>query len=338
MPKKYSNIEDIVRDHVNFSGKVSSKGWNSVYCEVCGDGRRTKGPRGGWLFSDDMVFYNCFNCPAEGNFDPHREYPFSKEMYGIFSSFNIPVKYCYDLIPEDKKGTREVKPKKVEYTFMDPPDFLYPLVEGDPSNSVVQAALNHLEEERLIDPFEFPFYLSNGKTSSNKMDVQTMARTTKNRLIIPAFVNERMIGFEAMALGNQKTKYITHGTHVVHGHDNLFKGDRSNYLFITEGFFDSYHLKGFATGTNNITKSQIELLEKSPRPKIVVPDRLNSHEALAEKALELGWGLSLPKIKPYKDISEAIKNYGILYVVESVMKNIHYGKNAQICLKMYGIL
>ena len=86
---KYTNIEDVVRDHVAFTGKVSSKGWNSTYCGVCGDGSRTQGPRGGWLFVDDMVFYNCFNCSCEGNFDPHREFPFSKKMYKIFSSFDL---------------------------------------------------------------------------------------------------------------------------------------------------------------------------------------------------------------------------------------------------------
>ena len=71
---KCTNIEDVVRGHVAFTGRVSSKGWSSTYCEVCGDGKRTQGPRGGWLFVDEIAFYNCFNCGVEGNFDPHGGY------------------------------------------------------------------------------------------------------------------------------------------------------------------------------------------------------------------------------------------------------------------------
>ena len=66
-------IEDIVRSYVPFSHGVSSKGWHSVYCEVCGDGNHSKGPRGGWLFSDEACFYSCFNCGIKTNYDPNRD-------------------------------------------------------------------------------------------------------------------------------------------------------------------------------------------------------------------------------------------------------------------------
>jgi len=96
-------------------------------------------------------------------------------------------------------------------------------------------------------------------------------------------------------------------------------------------------LNGVAVLTNKITNTQIELLNRTERQKVVVPDRRNDSNMLAKKALELGWGLSLPDIKPYKDISEAIEYYGILYVVDSVMKNIKYGKFANLSLGMYNL-
>ena len=106
----FNNIEDVVRQYVIFKGS-SSNGWNHCYCEYCGDGKREKGPRGNWLFSDDMAFYNCWNCGAKASFDPHREIPFSKDMHGIFKSFGIPLRECYALIPKEKNNElREVKP------------------------------------------------------------------------------------------------------------------------------------------------------------------------------------------------------------------------------------
>ena len=331
----YINIEDVVRDYVNFSHGTSSKGWNSVYCAVCGDGSRTKGPRGGWLFSDDMVFYNCFNCGVDGSFDPHRQYPFSEDMYKIFTSFGIPIKHCYSLI-DKKEEKRPVKQNKIKFDYMDIPDHFYLLSEAKSNDEVAYRATKHLVEKRLIEPDDFPFFLSTGKTKSSNPKDESMARACVNRLIIPAFVNERMIGYEAMALGNQQTKYLGVGSNLIHGYNNIFSFDNSP-LFVTEGFFDAFHLNGVAVLTNKITKTQIEILNKTERDKVIIPDRLDSHNTLAEKALALEWKISLPDIKPYKDVSEAIKNYGILHVVDSAMKNIKYGANAGIYLKLFVI-
>jgi hypothetical protein len=141
-----------------------------------------------------------------------------------------------------------------------------------------------------------------------------------------------------MALSKSKDKYITIGKNLIHGHHNIFNQPEYVPLFVTEGFFDSFYLNGVAVLTNSFTNKQIELLERTNRPKIVVPDRKNTHHGLAEKALELGWGISFPEIKPYKDISEAIKNYGVFFVVNSVMSSIKYGNSAKISLKIYNFL
>lgn len=330
---KYSNIESIVRDHVTFHGSPSSHGWVSCYCAVCGDGSRTKGPRGGWLFHNDMVFYHCFNCPAEGTFDPHREFPFSKEMYNIFSSFGVPLKHCYGLI--DNNVPTVVKRQPIKFDTIDIPDHFIKLC--DATSSVAERALQHLIEKRRIDPYDYPFYVSTGHTKSKHQKDISMAKACSNRLIIPAFMNDKVIGYEAMALGNQSKKYFAVGTNLLHGYNNIFKYDVSVPLFITEGFFDSFYLNGVAVLTNNISANQIELLDKSNRLKIVVPDRKDTHNTLAEKAIDLNWGVSFPDIKPYKDVSEAVRHYGVLYVADSIMKNIKMGKSAQFCLKLFNL-
>ena len=72
------SVEDLARKYVNFRHGISN-GWNMTYCEVCGDGSRTKGPRGGWLFTDggETCFYHCFNCGNKENFSTKREHAFS---------------------------------------------------------------------------------------------------------------------------------------------------------------------------------------------------------------------------------------------------------------------
>jgi hypothetical protein len=75
-----SELENIILPHLATHG-VSSSGWHSVYCEHCGDGGRTQGPRGGWLFNDNISFYHCFNAGCDGNVDYQRESPFSSDMW-----------------------------------------------------------------------------------------------------------------------------------------------------------------------------------------------------------------------------------------------------------------
>lgn len=338
---KYSSIEDIVREVVPFNHGVSSQGWHKTYCAVCGDGSHSKGARGNWLFNDKMLFYNCFNCGIDGTFDPRREYPFSKNMHAIFKAYDIPLKDCYILIEECKgkhSEERKITRKRADFDPIPIPDWFYPLNEAPSTDVIAKKAHEHLINRRKIDPDYFSFYLSTGKTASNDPKDINLAKTFVNRLIIPAFVDDNLIGYEGMALGSQGKKYIGIGKNLIHGYNNIFKKDNHIPLYITEGFFDSYHLHGVAVTTNKLSSFQIELLERSPRPKIIVPDRNNTHNMLAEKALSLGWGIALPNIKPYKDISEAIEHYGTLFVLKSVTENIKYGKIAEISLKIYNIL
>lgn len=338
--KEYDNIESIVRDHVTFPAPPSSKGWNNVYCEVCGDGSHTKGRRGGWQFADNIVFYNCFNCGVEGSFDPEREYPFSRHMYVIFKAFNVPLKYCYQLIDRYRKAGDAPKPVKrpaVKFEVFDIFDHLYLLNDAESTDKAARVAVDHLTEKRRIDPNSFPFMLSTGRTASTNPKDISIAKTLSNRLIIPAFRDNDIIGYEAMALFDQSPKYITLGSHLIHGYNNIFGQENHVPLFITEGFFDSYHFSGVALTTNKISKWQIELLDRTERPKVVIPDKGNTHNALAEKAIGLDWGVSFPDISPYKDVSEAIEHYGVIYVIDSALKSIKYGSIAEISLNLYNI-
>lgn len=334
MAKK--TIEDIVREHVNFK-KISASGWNSTYCEHCGDGSRTKGPRGGWLFEGDMAFYNCFNQGCEGSFDPHREVPMSSNMWGIMKSFGIPIPEVMDLV-DPKEPKQKVKKSKARFQFMEVPDHFYSLNSAPDSNPLAQTAREHLINERRINPHDYNFYLSTGNTSSSNPADINLAKAFATRLIIPAYYNDHLIGYEGMSLTGHSKKYLSIGHGIIHGYNNMFMYSDPNIpLFVTEGFFDAFHLNGVAVMTNKLTNTQIEILNRTKRPKIVVPDRKGDSNALAEAALDLGWGLSLPEIKPYKDISEAIKHLGILNVIKSVVDSIKYGKFAELYLKMYNL-
>ena len=336
-----NTIEDIVRLHVPFTYGIS-KGWNKTYCAVCGDGSRTKGPRGGWLFEGDACFYHCFNCGVDANFDPNREIPFSKYMRNVLDKFGVPST-DYNLIAYSKKLQHNTFKKvytknTINEKIIDIPDHFYKLSDAQVDNVIAINAKEYLYS-RHVDPDSYPFYLSTGICHSDDPNEILMAKSLRNRIIIPSFKGNLMVYYQARALDkDSKIPYINCNVprgNIIYGFDQLFTNIDAP-LFITEGFFDKYHLNGICVLENNLTSTQIDIIERSPRKKIVVPDRRKKKDdsiKLAQQAIELGWGISIPDIGKCKDIAEAINKYGKLYVLDSVMKNIKEGASAKAFLQ-----
>lgn len=340
------NIEDLVSEYVPFTHGVNGKGWSKTFCEVCGDGSRTKGPRGGWLFSDEMCFYHCFNCGINGNFDPSRDQPFSKDMRKIFESFGIPEKE-YNAIAYAKKifsdgSTQKPKHKKVVIETIEIPDFFMLLQKCNPENVIAQKAFKELEY-RNIDPNEYPFFISNGKTKKGPRE-QAVAKSLMDRLIIPFFDDKgQLIYYQGRALEKTaKMKYINADvprTNVIYGMHRLHI-NHDKPLYITEGFFDAYHLNGVSIQENHLTSGQIDIINKSRRKKIFVPDKKSDSSKVIDQCAELGWSVAIPEIgSSCKDVDDAIRKYGKLYTLQQVASNIYdSAKDAKLLMKVNGYL
>lgn len=336
-------IEDIVRTHVPLIHSPSAKGWNSVFCETCGDGTHSKGPRGGWLFENEMCFYNCFNCSIDGNFDPNRDSPHSKNMYDIFRSFGVPIKDIQALIAskiKTEKGKVLKRQPRVHLPNLPVPDFFKPMTEFDDDDILAEEARDFLWEKYKITQNDYQFFLSTGKTSSTySIDVH-LCRSLRPRIIIPSYYNGRMIYWQArLFVGESIKKYITVSVEdsqsLMFGMDNLYVNDSESPLYITEGFFDSWHVNGVAILANAMKRGKILLLDRSRRDKVVIPDYNKDGMNLAQQAVELGWGVSLPEILPCTDICKAINKFGKLYVLKTIVDKTYYDFEAKLRLKEF---
>lgn len=159
-----------------------------------------------------------------------------------------------------------------------------------------------------------------------------------NRLIIPAFRGEDMIYFQGRDLTDKhKEKYLSPRhprSNLFYGMDRLYE-DVKSPLFVTEGFFDAHLINGVALMENKLTSAQVEILKKSPRPKVVVPDRKGDSKRLAEDFLEAGFGVAIPDWSmDVKDVNEAVIKYGRLYVAQSLIDSIKFGARAQFVVAM----
>ncbi len=329
-----TNIEDLVRSYLYLT--PGNLGWQVIFCEVCGDGSRKKGPRGGWLFQDDTAWYSCFNCGCSASFDPNREYPFSGRMREVLDSFGIPEsEYKAIAYIAQAQGNKTTKPKKV-ITPVKPieiPSHFYKLADAGLDDKLAETSRAFLRA-RNVTPDSYEFYLSTCECGGDPRE-RAIAKSFKNRLIIPAFKNGQMIYYQARSLNPEvKDKYLSPEIprrNIIYFYDRLYE-NLTAPLFVVEGFFDAYHVNGVAVMQNKLTTDQIDLLEKSPRQKIIIPDRKGDSNMLAEQAVDLGWGLSIPEIGQCQDVDEAVIKYGRLYVVASVIKNIKLGDAAKAAL------
>lgn len=337
------SIKDVVDSAVSYE-ELDPTGWNKVYCQVCGDGSRTKGPRGGWKFEGEDCFYNCFNCGISGAFTPENEIFMSRDMKTIFEAFGIQSKEYgkvlfrlrnskgKDFVPKIKSKEQVDREKAIEAMLesaMDFPDYLMPLT--DVLDKPIGEKCIALLEKKGMTPEDYPFFVSNGKTESKQQQDKINAKVMLNRLIIPIYYKDKLLLLQGRDLtGTSKRKYVNIGeiSTALYGLDRL--EDSHEQIYVVEGFFDAYHLNGVATITNKLYKSQLDILESIEKTKIVVPDRGGDSNALLERGIDQGWGFSAPKaLENCKDVTEAVKRYGKLFTCYNIQSSKRIGEEAK---------
>ena len=329
-------LEDIVRDYINIK-TPSSNGWQKVYCEVCGDGSRKKGPRGGWMLDSDSVSYHCFNCGIKGKLEP--PYTMGADVKTILESFGIPLNKILYLRLLSTGNITNVTKEKARFSTIDIPDYFVELKNAT-THPFYKMATNFLTNEKCIDHDKYTFFLSSGK-STISIDENAKALYLKNRLIIPAFKGAKMIYYQARALIETQKRYVTVDKPklgAMYFIDRLYD-NTTDRIFITEGFFDAFHINGVAVMENYLTPEQEELLVKSKKQKIIVPDKRGSSDRLLEFASKHGWSVSIPKYDDdVKDITDSVKKNGKPYTIKLILDSIYSGSNVEIQLSIRKML
>lgn len=337
----FSNIEDLVRSKVNFSYGVASGGWNRTFCEVCGDGSRVKGPRGGWLFSEggSACSYHCFNCGEKGSFDIGRENPTSKRMHGILVAFGITESEYKTLIILHKKQNGTVKKDKPKskafsHSFIDMPEHWISIDGADAESKACRA---FLKTKYGLQKSDYTFFTSTGYAVGGNPREASIASGLRNRVIVPYFKNGKMIYYQGRDITDKaKLKYLSPELpkgNILFNWDTMFL-DTKDPLYVVESAFDAIHLSGTATMENDLSGMQLEVLHKCKREKIIVPDFNGDSFNMAEIAIQNGWNVSFPNYrKTCKDVSDSIVKYGKLYTFYDIASNVKYGHEAAFMLR-----
>lgn len=302
-----SLIADTLLAHLPAKRKQTPSGWISFNAPCCDDKRQ----RGGFIINGgDAVSYHCFNCGFKASWQPGRTISakMSKLMRQLNMSDDTISQLRLEALKHSESSTSEIK--SIVPTFEDRalPMGAKSFEEwntwcsvGDGIESVpdgLKSVIKYLVD-RNIGIYDYPFYYTN-KVGFN------------NRVIVPFYYNNKLVGYTARATNDAKPKYISEQQP-----GYVFNLDRQTYdrafVIVCEGPFDAISIDGCALLGAEIKDSQNWLLKQLGKEIILVPDKDHEGPRCVEQALEYGWSVSMPDWpEGVKDVNDAVVKLGKL--------------------------
>ena len=305
-----SIVSDIITAHLPGKRKTTPSGWTSFNAPCChhtGNSADKRG-RGGLISEGDTVSYHCFNCGYKASWQPGR--PVSQKLRKLLQWLNcsddIITKLTFDVM-RINEGV-EVAERKIELPTFEtvplPPDAVK-ITDITEFNKFSIAVVEYMAARNLnLDDTDYYW---------------SPSLAYRDRLIIPFYYEKRIVGWTARTItADKQPKYLMEvQPGFVYGLDE--QGYNKVFAILCEGQVDAIHVDGCALGGSEINDAQAMLINKLNKDIIVVPDRDHAGKKLAEQAIELGWGVSMPEwSQEINDIGDAVNKYGRLYTLYSI--------------------
>jgi DNA primase len=153
----------------------------------------------------------------------------------------------------------------------------------------------------------------------------------RDRLLIPFYQDGKIVGYTGRKVTDGKPKYLTESQsgYVF----NIDRQDRDRqYVIVVEGQFDAIAIDGVAIMTNEPNDTQVARLQAMGREVICVPDRDRPGAKMLKHAIKNNWSVSLPPWgDDVKDVADAVKKYGRLYTLTTIL---HYRVSGEIKINL----
>ena len=291
-------IADTLQTYLPSKRKHTPSGWISFNAPCCDDKRQ----RGGFIVNaGDAVSYHCFNCGFKCSWQPGRH--ISQKMNQFMRNLNIPDDIISQLRLEalrlDDNNTTEVRSIIPKFDVRALP------LDSEPIDTLLNSPPEKLVSilgymiDRKIYPEDYSFYW-------------TPKVGFSNRLIIPFFYKNEIVGWTARAINDAKPKYLSEQQP-----GYVFNLDRQSddreFVIVSEGPFDALSIDGCALLGAEIKDSQNWLLKQLNKELILIPDRDHEGPRTVEQAIEYNWSVSMPNWpEGVKDINDAVIKIGKL--------------------------
>lgn len=301
--------------HIPGRRKITGKGWysfNAVCCHHRGHkaDRRSRG--GIKMVTDSEWTYHCFNC----NYSAH--YKLGQKLSRKTKSL---LQYL-GLSAEDIGRIELDSLRNRDLLDIIKPEFVKRVLKFDNCSLPETSELLDINRDdhypylkfiidRGLNPLSYPYIVTSRDVGRNS-----------KRIIIPYFYRGNIVGYTSRYIDIQKDsifpKYVKNiPSGFLFGLD--FQKPEWQNVILCEGEFDAIAIQATATLTNSISDDQAYLLSRLHKPVIVVPDQDRSGLKIIERALSLGYRISLPPWhSDVKDINDAVKRYGVIATLKSI--------------------
>jgi len=292
--------------------KSSASGWISFNAVCCEHNSNTpdRRSRGGLKLTEQGWSYHCFNCGYTASFIQGRTLSYkARRLLGWMGvpEREIELANLESLrhrsihgILDDRQRTADV-PADIQFEERDLPPFAELVGSTGPHRDYVRS--------RCV-PDDYPVM-----TQTNP----ERAWSSREQVIIPFTHHNSTVGHTIRFLDDRNPRYVNDmqpgyvfGTDLQH--------PDWQHVLVVEGIFDALSINGLAVMHNTVSDSQARLIRILGKQITVVPDQDSAGIELIDRALELGWAVSIPHWEGCKDVNDAVKKYGRLGTLLTILE------------------
>lgn len=292
--------------------KKSVSGWTSLNCPCCHHlgHRPDRRMRFGIKFDGPTNWVGkCFNCDYSCGFTLGKTISHKTRQLLVWCGVDPDQIQRWSLESMQHRDLLEITTKKIlHHVLFDEislPSNAEPLDLENPKHLVF---IEYLERRKILYD-SYPFMVTPNDSGR-----------TAHRIIIPYTYQNKTVGYTSRFLDNRTPKYINNQqSGFVFGYD--FQKPNWESVVLVEGIFDALSIEGCALTHNTISDDQSRMLAQLNRQVIMVPDRDKAGLVICDRALELGYSVSLPNWVPgIKDTADACRYYGKLPTLLSILQ------------------
>jgi len=162
-------------------------------------------------------------------------------------------------------------------------------------------------------PLDYPMGMNGGEPNAKW--------TPRPGIIIPFTYDGRIVGHTTRFLDDRSPKYI-HDTQPGYVFGTDLQRTDWQHVMVMEGVFDALSISGLAVLHAEINDAQARLIRSLGREVTVIPDQDEAGMRLVDRAVELGWAVSMPAWPEHvKDVNDAVKQYGRLATLIQIFQS-----------------
>jgi len=296
--------------------KKTPSGWITTNAPCCDDKRQ----RGGLKQTEQGWGWHCFNCKFTASFILGR--PLSFKARKFLTLLHVPE------IEIDQLNLESMRHRSMSGLL-------------DDRQRVFNKLADIKFEEQDLPPFAellsaIPKYNEDGTKNRYwqyvrqrhvPADYPVMIQTeddgihwTRPHVIIPFTHEDRVIGYTCRFLDGRLPKYINNSQPgYVFGTD--WQHQNWQHTIVVEGIFDALSIGGLAVMHNTVSDLQARLIRSLGKEVTVVPDQDQAGIELIDRAVALGWAVSIPNWpRGCKDVNDAVIKFGKLGALLTIMQ------------------